>query len=365
MNLEQLQSSNNILYECVAGSTCYNLNTPQSDVDIRGIYVNHRDDYFTLNEPIMQISDKKSDILYYEIKKFIKLASGCNPNIIELLYIDDEHVNIKTPMMDMILENRDMFISKKCFWTFSSYASAQIKKCKGQNKWINNPQPKDRPRAEDYMYFVEDHLMNASHCNFSSSFADNFAFRPVKLESTKGIKVARVEHGFDIYRAYVSDDFDFFAGGKITCSSISKDEERRNFIGVISYNQTQYDQDVKNWKNYWDWVENRNDARWVTQENGDIDYDAKNVMHSMRLIRSTKSLLENGYPKVKFHGDERDFLMKIRNGGFSYEEIMDIVESEMNDIELLNKKSTIPEKVNMNDIEKLYKKIMKEIIWTP
>jgi hypothetical protein len=67
-----------------------------------------------------------------------------------------------------------------------------------------------RPDPMDYMYIVEDHLMNANHCNSSRTFADNFAFRPVKLESTKGIKVARVEHGFDIYRAYASDGFDFF-----------------------------------------------------------------------------------------------------------------------------------------------------------
>lgn len=359
MNLEQLQNSGLIQFECVAGSTCYNLNTPLSDVDLRGIYVHPKDDYFTLNEPVMQVSDEKSDILYYELKKFIKLASGCNPNIIELLYIDDEHINIKTPLMDKIIENRDMFISKKCYYTFSAYAHAQIKKCKGQNKWINNPQPKERPDPRDYLYGIDKSKFN--YTNYVVEGIENFPFRPANMKSTMNMKVARVEHGFNCYRAYYAPSEDFFKGGKIICKSITKDEERNNFVGLIIFNEVQYEQDVRNWKNYWDWMDKRNEARWVSQEKGDIDYDAKNVMHSMRLIRSTKSILKNGYPQVSFHGEERDFLMKIRNGGFTYDEIIKIVESEMDEIEELKESSNIPYEVNQKDIEQLYKDLMKEV----
>jgi len=138
MNVKQLEASDRIIYKVVSGSHAYGLSTPKSDIDIRGVYINPSSEYLRLQEPAGQISDNKQDIQYYSLKRFFELAQTANPNIIELLWMPEDCIKIKTPIMDKLIENRDLFISKKCFHTHSGYAYAQIKKAKGQNKKVHN-----------------------------------------------------------------------------------------------------------------------------------------------------------------------------------------------------------------------------------
>jgi len=39
MTIEELKSSNLILLECISGSKAYGLDTPQSDTDIKGVFL--------------------------------------------------------------------------------------------------------------------------------------------------------------------------------------------------------------------------------------------------------------------------------------------------------------------------------------
>jgi hypothetical protein len=76
------------------------------------------------------------DIALYEIKKFISLALENNPNIMDLLFADDDAVLYKNKKGKKLLKNRDIFISKKTKYTFSGYAISQLQRIKGHNKWI-------------------------------------------------------------------------------------------------------------------------------------------------------------------------------------------------------------------------------------
>jgi predicted nucleotidyltransferase len=358
MNLEQLNASGNIIFECVAGSVAYNLNTPKSDIDLRGIFID--DDHFSLNDRIEQVSDKTNDITYYELRKFLSLARNCNPNIIELLWVPEQHVSILVGPMKKILQNRDMFISKKCYHTFSGYAHNQISKAKGQNKWINNPQPEERPNPKDYLYWVSSGNMytDASHVDP--------AFRPVRMTRTTGYKVANLEKGFNGYRVYSTDEsHDFMVGGRPKCSPVTMTEEFNDFAGIAVFNDVQYDHDMANHKNYWTWMKNRNDARWELQEAGKTDYDVKNMMHCMRLVQSTRSILNNGHPQVSFYGAEREFLMDIRRGKFEYQYLMDRCETELEELKVLRDKSSIPKDVKHDDVNNLYKEIMYDYAKLP
>ena len=66
--------------------------------------------------------------------------------------------------------------------------------------------------------------------------------------------------------------------------------------------------------NYWAWRRERNDARWQQQERGELDFDAKNMMHTVRLLLSGRSLMQNGHPIVRFEGEELALLLSIRRG---------------------------------------------------
>ncbi|MFA5049275.1 MAG: nucleotidyltransferase domain-containing protein, partial [Patescibacteria group bacterium] len=77
----------NTIYRTIVGSTCYGLNTPTSDIDMKGICIPPKEYYFGLKKFEQQENGK--DDTTYAIKKFVSLARDCNPNIIEMLYVDE------------------------------------------------------------------------------------------------------------------------------------------------------------------------------------------------------------------------------------------------------------------------------------
>lgn len=129
----------NMILRCVAGSHLYGLNTPSSDMDERGIYLESLEDVLNINgRQNSEVADDKQDTKYYSLGKFLKLASECNPNIIELLYLPEDAILQKSPVYDDLIEHRDWFMSKRAMHTFKGYAYAQIQRAKGLNKKGNS-----------------------------------------------------------------------------------------------------------------------------------------------------------------------------------------------------------------------------------
>ena len=128
-----------MILRCVAGSHLYGLNTPSSDLDERGIYLESLEDMLNINgRQNSEVADDKQDTKYYSLGKFLKLASECNPNIIELLYLPEDAILQKSPLYDDLIEHRDWFMSKRAKHTFMGYAYAQIQRAKGLNKKGNS-----------------------------------------------------------------------------------------------------------------------------------------------------------------------------------------------------------------------------------
>jgi len=128
----------NIIYKTYAGSMIYGTNHADSDVDIRGICVMPRNFYYGLKrfEHFEQKGNKElniDDMTIYDIKKFFQLAMGCNPNIIELLFVAPQHILVKDSIAEKIINNRHLFISQKLYHTFKGYAYAQRQKIIDRN----------------------------------------------------------------------------------------------------------------------------------------------------------------------------------------------------------------------------------------
>lgn len=62
----------------------------KSDIDLRGISLNTKNEIL-LGNGFEQVEDKETDTVIYSFNKIIKLLSGCNPNVIELLGLKKEH----------------------------------------------------------------------------------------------------------------------------------------------------------------------------------------------------------------------------------------------------------------------------------
>lgn len=136
----------NLVYKVYAGSHAYGLNTPESDIDIRGITIPPKEFYLGLRDFEQQMI--LPDTTIFALRKFVRLAKNCNPNIIEMLFVDEKDIIFMNEYGRLLRDNRHLFLSRRARFTFGGYAFAQLKKIKGHRKWIENPQTK--PRQEDF-----------------------------------------------------------------------------------------------------------------------------------------------------------------------------------------------------------------------
>ena len=351
LTLEQLLTDQreHVIFESVVGSRAYGTSLPDSDEDIKGVFAVPAPQYLQLQSPLPQLSDGKGDTVFYSLRRFLELAATANPNIIELLFMPAECVRYKSAPFELIEAKREIFLTKAVYDSHIGYAQAQIKKARGQNKWINNPQPEERPQLENFCWF----LAREGECE------NEFPLRPKPLRdvpvSLTECHVSALEHCPGMYRIYHigPDARGVIRGGKVVCESISPEQERSRCLGLLSVNLQAYERACNDHKQYWEWRTHRNEARWKAQESGDIDYDAKNMMHTFRLLISGESILKNGFPIVRFEGDQLSFLMDVRNGKFLYQELMDLVEQRVNSLEKIRKQSDLIETPDFGAIESL------------
>jgi hypothetical protein len=82
---------------------------------------------------------------------------------------------------------------------------------------------------------------------------------------------------------------------EVLLSSISKGEV---CIGYLSVNQVGYSKYCKEYTEYWEWIDKRNNERYETKQQHGKNYDSKNRMHTIRLLQSTEQFLFRIFPPV-------------------------------------------------------------------
>lgn len=142
----------------LAGSHGYGLNRPDSDYDYRGVFIAPKPYYLGFDhieqkddgwdeEGMFPFLDGNKDTVIYELRKILQLLSGANPNILELLWLNE--YPILNAVGQHLINHRQIFLSKKVKHTYSGYAFAQIKKMETHRKWLLNP-PQKKPIPSDY-----------------------------------------------------------------------------------------------------------------------------------------------------------------------------------------------------------------------
>lgn len=128
---EWLQA-NMILY-VESGSYAYGTNTEKSDKDFKGIAIPPLREYYlgsdTFNSTQITTGNQTSknshediDVTIYSIKNFVKMAEQANPNIIEMLYVDNSSILFNTPYAKSIIENRHLFLTNRIANSFGGFA---------------------------------------------------------------------------------------------------------------------------------------------------------------------------------------------------------------------------------------------------
>lgn len=102
------------------------------DKDIMGVIIPPLEHYFGLREWGSRGTKEKKirewDSVTYELRKFISLLYGSNPNVLSLLWLEPHHYILKTELGDQLIEARRLFVSKKIYYAFIGYAYGQLKR---------------------------------------------------------------------------------------------------------------------------------------------------------------------------------------------------------------------------------------------
>jgi hypothetical protein len=292
-----------VIFEGIIGSNLYGTATKDSDLDIRAV----------CNTPLKVIINpfegfeqkdsgfEEEDKVIYDIGKFFKLCTDSNPNITEILFVPESKMISKSKEWNLILENRDLFLSKKAKYTFLGFSYAQLKKAKVHREWFKNP-PKEKPTRKMF------------------GLTDSPVVSGESLQVLSNIKL------------------DFF-------KEEFKDEVKRE----VEYRNTK-----RRWDDYVSWKENRNPARMALEEK--YGYDTKSMLHVFRLLEEGRQLLLTG--EIEFPLQNAEELLEIKHGKYSYEEALEKASNMEKEFEKWYNVSTLPHHANKKALTELYYKLV-------
>ena len=390
MTIEFLKENNLIIFEGIVGSKAYGTNTPTSDTDIKGVFVLPTDYILGINY-IEQVSDEKNDTTYFEIRRFLELLQTNNPTVLELLNLPEDCILYKDPIFDLILDNKDKFITKKCGLSFGGYAIGQITKAKGQDKKQNWENDKvTRKDVLDFVYVIEGEKSI-----------------PWKIWNSNGIRkayeekfcgVVNINNARDLYAVYfdktayscfselmpeeireyqkkfcVDNNKPMGLGYKGIVKSgegVSKSESNQlrlssipkgeTPICIISYNKDSYTSHCIQYRSYETWLEKRNIHRWVDVKSHGQKIDGKNMMHCRRMMDMAREIAEG--KGIIVRRPNVDELLSIRRGEVDLQTLIDHVQSEIGEIDRLFKESNLPDNISNEFINDILIKIRKNSI---
>ena len=367
ITIQDLRDNGLILFECISGSHAYGTNKASSDTDYRGVFILPEDNLYGLDY-VGQVSDETNDVTFYELRRFMELLEVNNPNILEILNMPEANIVYKHPVFDIILDNKLDFLTKNCKNTFGGYAATQIKKARGLKKKIVNPMEKERKSLLDFCWVpaeqgsmaLKDYIEQLRQSHKGSwtvkDYIPHWMFGCVAIDHMKdSYHLFFDKSSFDCFMTSSDDliDDNIYAnrlyngvedkdGVQIKLSSVEKGEKP---LTMFYCNIEGFSKYCSDYKEYWDWDEKKNPDRFKTNMDHGKNYDSKNMMHCIRLLRMAKEIGESKQINVRRTHDVAD-LMSIRNGDKEYDDLLAEANSIIAELPGIFDKSDLPEKLD-------------------
>jgi uncharacterized protein len=318
----------------LAGSRACGLAREDSDVDVAGIAIPPQANLYTLLpeweqtegsavvdlffDSIDELQFPDNRLAYeargngcegtvYNLKKYISLALKANPTIWTCVFCRDSEVLKVTEAGLHLRANRNLFVSQNAKNSFIGYAISQLQRIKRHKKWLDNPPSK--PSRKELGIPEGKAILNKEQVTaFNTMGPETLAKLGI---SQKLIEMIQTEKLY----AYAMDQ----------------------------------------WKKYEGWRKNRNPARAALEANA--GYDTKHAMHLMRLLHMGYEIIKDG--EVSIWRDDRDYLLEIRDGMCSYEEILQIAEEHVQSIEEMAHASQLQKRPDFEKVDKLYRELLE------
>lgn len=332
-NLTWLRS--NLVFLTRHGSHAYGTNIASSDEDFKGFVIAPEQYYLGYHDIFEQAiwSKPDEDMCLYDIRKFFSLAAQCNPSIIEVLFTDQsDWIYTHTWFDRYILPQRDLFLSRRARHTFSGYATSQLKRIEGHNRWLRNP-PKAPPTRAEFD-LPENSVVPRNQLEAAQAMID-------KRIAGWGLDFKDLDEGVKInLQSRISETLtEMVAGGDDAvfhrvARNMGFDD---NFLELLDKERL-YRRAKNNWRSYQEWKAKRNPQRAELEAKWGMD--TKHAMHLVRLMRMCREILETG--KVIVKRPDREELLEIRDGKWTYEELVDWAKKEDKAMEAVEAASPLP-----------------------
>jgi predicted nucleotidyltransferase len=117
--------------KCLGGSHSYGLNTPESDVDVRGVFLNTDYKHILGLGAHEHQKDKEGDTMLYEARRFVELLQNGNTGALEILF-NKNWIELDSRFGSVFLEQKHRFIdSDKLFKCLRGYAQHELRLAMG------------------------------------------------------------------------------------------------------------------------------------------------------------------------------------------------------------------------------------------
>ena len=313
---------NRIILLGVTGSYGYGTEREGSDIDFRGITLELPSDLIGFTE-FEQFEDRETDTVIYGFNKIIRLLLSCNPNTIEILGIEPEKYVIRTDIGQELLDNRDMFLTKRAAESFGHYADAQLRRL--QNAIARDSM--SQPDREEHMIRSVKHALED--------------YNRRSGESDSGVT-----------KLYIDDavteglEKEIFIDGEMKHFPLRKYNDMMNSMNIVI---REYDKIGKR--------NRKKDDRHLN----------KHAMHLVRLFMMGIDILKYQTIRTRRPDDELELLKSIRDGYYMKDSVLNedfykVVADYEKQFAEAEKVSTLPDSPDMNRVEEFVERINRRIV---
>ena len=298
--LQEHLESNTLIYLSPAGSHLYGLNTENSDLDFKGIYIPSKEDVILKRDKDeinveINIEDKKVEVKLFSIYKFIKLCSKADTNALDLLFSYSSKFEKYIP--EIYIENETKY------------------------------------KLIEYIYEYANLLIDTSRLENPITYA----YKQAEKYSKKGVYVKILDSLIELVQdkidsgcTSVQDIIPFIQidGKNLRIDELDNKGKIEKYLFVCGV-QHQFNLSLNTFSDrLWDKLDNYSSRS--LQACRDEGNDWKALSHALRILSQVKELYETG--DIIFPLKNKEFILKVKLGQVSREEVNKIFDTDMSNV---------------------------------
>lgn len=302
-----------IIFESIFGSKLYGTNTPESDVDYRGVFVRDIDEHLGIKDLLSEedlsvdapLKKDKIDRKIKSVKQFLLEARNGQTMELELLFAPESCIITSSEAWEILKSQRNNFISKTTIFPFISFAKGQ----------------------------VESSVLKAENLILIRKIIE---------------KIEQYKPGSRFFQI-VNDNPELFTQLSL------KDKAPAVIIGNKIFITNQASKDVrKKLKG----IEENYGSRTVNAVKDGKDF--RSIYHAYRVLFQTEDIIKTQTLSFPLPKEKRDFLIEVKSGNYQGDVVVDLYKK----IDEINRLSVdhLPDQVGLDYLNDLCLRVQKKAL---